>query len=165
MKATDCIRMMIEQSRGMLLKLLADLQDLPPTTKMPDTVHHPLWILGHSLVSESGLVARFVVGEEPPLSKWQSMFGRGSKSLADGTQYPSWTELLAEYDKVRARTLEVLAGLSDADLEKPSKAPPEFAQIFGSIGQCMAMLSLHASFHAGQVADVRRALGRPAVMR
>jgi uncharacterized damage-inducible protein DinB len=69
-------------------------------------------------------------------------------------------ELLAELEKVRARTLEVLSSMTDEDLSKPSKAPADRAALFGTIGQCFSMISHHMTFHAGQVADARRALGK-----
>ena len=164
MKATDCIRMMLEQSRGMLLGLLSDMKDLPVSTQIPEGLHHPAWAVGHAIVSEAGLVERYVVGQEPAI-KWAGLFSPGNQPPADPAAYPAWTELLAEYDRVRARTLQVLAGLSDADLDRPSKAPPEAARLFGTVGQCLVMVGLHTSFHAGQIADVRRALGRKPLFR
>ena len=86
-------------------------------------------------------------------------FGMGSQPVADASAYPSLDELTAEFEKVRANTLKVLDGFTDADLDKPSHAPPDLTSMFGTVGQCLVMAALHCAFHAGQVADARRAMG------
>ena len=71
------------------------------------------------------------------------------------------TTLSPHSKRTRARTLEVLAGLSDEDLNRPCKAPPEGAADFlGMYAQCFSVVSHHFMFHGGQVADARRAIGR-----
>ena len=67
---------------------------------------------------------------------------------------------MAAFEATRARTLEVLNSLADSDLDKPSKAPEDLKRVFGTIGQCFVTLTHHYVFHAGQVADARRSLGR-----
>ncbi len=49
--------------------------------------------------------------------------------------------------------------LSDDDLDKPSHAPQEFGPGFGTVAGCYTAIVIHPTFHAGQVADARRAAG------
>jgi len=160
MNGIEMIVLSLEKAKGWLLGLVEDMKDTPVTFPTPKGGNHPLWVLGHVIHSEAGLVARFILGKENPLAKWDSLFGRGSVPEADAARYPSMDELLVEWERVRVRTLDVLRSFSDADLSRPSKAPPELADRFATIADCFSVISLHAIFHAGQVADARRALGR-----
>ncbi len=87
----------------------------------------------------------------------------GSKPSTDAAAYPPFAEVLGEFEKVRARTLSLLDSYTDADLDKPSKAPDDCKEMFGTVGQCLACLYVHEGFHAGQVADARRAAGKTPV--
>ena len=163
MNGTEMIALSLEKARVWLLALTEDMKDAPVTFPTPKGGNHPLWVLGHVIHSEAGVVARFILGEESPLARWDSLFGRGSVAEADVSRYPGMDELLSEWERVRVRTLEVLGSFSDADLAKPSKAPPELAGMFATVADCFSVISLHVIFHAGQVADARRALGRKPV--
>ena len=73
-------------------------------------------------------------------------------------------EVIAKLQEIREHTLQVVDGLSDEDLDKPSHAPEEMKDYFGTIGQCLAAIPIHFAFHGGQVADARRAAGRQPLM-
>lgn len=109
------------------------------------------------------MVAEFILGEKNPLAKWDSLFGMGSKPVADAKAYPGMDEVRRELDQARQNTLRLVGSLTDADLDKPSKAPAEYKDMFGTIGQCLLTLPLHVTFHAGQIADARRAMGKQPV--
>lgn len=163
MKGTDLIRVSLEMSTGWLMVLIEGIKDAPLTFPTPQGGNHPLWILGHVVGSEAHMVHRFILGEESPLSSWDPIFGMNSTATADASQYPAMEELLAAAQQVRAKTLEVLDGMSEADLDRPSHAPAEVASMFGTVGQVFLAIGQHATFHAGQVADARRAAGREPV--
>ena len=40
----------------------------------------------------------------------------------------------------------------------------DVAQWFGTIGACLAAIPIHFGFHGGQIADARRAAGKPVLM-
>ena len=158
-ETTDYIQLSLNSGKGWLQGLLADLQGNETTFPTSKGGNHPLWVAGHLAYAEGGVIGRFILGEQHPLARWESLFGRGSQPAADASKYPTLSEVLAEWDKLRARTLQVLSTLQDSDLDKPSKAPPERQAMFGTIGQCFAALANHQMFHTGQVADARRAAG------
>jgi len=161
MKTTDFIKTAMETSKQFVLGLLADMKDAPLTPPTVKGGNHPLWVLGHLVYSEANIVHHLIEGKENPLVGWKEQFGQGSEPVDDASAYPSMDELLQEWEKVRAHTLSVLAGLSDDDLDQPSKnVPPGREAFFGKVGNCFMMLALHPSMHQGQVADARRSLGR-----
>ncbi len=165
MNGTAAIKALLEQGRQWLMALISDMKDSATAFPTPKGGNHPLWVLGHVVHSEASVVARFIHGQEDPLAQWSSLFGMGSTPVADAGRYPSIDELMAEFEKVRASTLKLLDSYTDADLDAPSKAPADLKAMFGTVGQCLVSLGLHCAFHAGQVADARRASGREPLFR
>lgn len=163
MDGIGVLKTQLEMSRQWLMALIADItgaEVTPPTAKGGN---HPLWALGHMIHSEAGMLNGFVLGQPNPLAKWDKLFGMGSRPINDINAYPPLVELRAEFDRVRGDTLRLLSSMSEADLDKPSKAPAHLSSMFGTVGQCFATVGLHATFHAGQIADARRAAGKEPV--
>lgn len=159
MKTTDFVRQALESGRSWIDAMLNGLEGNELTFPTSQGGNHPLWVVGHLAWAEAAMVGGFILGEENPLARWESLFGMGSQPVADASRYPAMSELRAEWARLRARTLEVLASMTEADLDRPSKAPAEWAEMFGTIGKVFGVVVNHQMFHAGQVADARRAAG------
>ncbi|NOY29261.1 MAG: DinB family protein [Planctomycetes bacterium] len=164
MNTIDYIRQEMNMSKAWIGSLMADLQDAPLTVPTPNGGNHPLWIVGHLAYSESNIFHCFIQGKENPLGEWKETFGIGSQPVNDAAAYPSYDELLAKFEAVRAETLAYLETITDADLDKPSHGPEEKKAFFGTVGQCLAVMTTHLAFHGGQLADARRAAGRDILM-
>jgi hypothetical protein len=164
MKAIDVIKMSLEQSSAWVMELILDMKDAPTTAATSSGGNHPLWILGHVTYSEAELRDEFIFGKPNPISEWKDLFGQGSQPTADVSQYPTFDEIVAKFQEVRADTLKMLDSMTDDDLDKQSKVPEEAKDFFGTVGQCLSAMPLHFVFHGGQVADARRAAGRPPLM-
>ncbi len=161
MTTIEFIKMGLETSKMMALNLINDMKDAPLTQPTSRGGNHPLWILGHLAYSEANIVHHIVEGNENPLIAWKDLFGGGSQPVTDGGKYPSMAELGEKFEEVRAHTLEILSGLSEGDLDQPSKnCPPEREGFFGTVGRCFLVAGLHPALHYGQVADARRMAGR-----
>jgi hypothetical protein len=161
MKTTDYIRTSIEASKMFTLSQLDDMKDAPLTQPTSKGGNHPLWILGHLTYSESNIISHIIQGNENPLIGWKEMFGTGGEPTTDAVKYLPWDEVRTEFDEVREKTMSFLDGLTDADLENPSKnCPPGREQMMGTIGSCFVIVALHPTMHYGQVADARRMAGR-----
>ena len=159
MKATDYIRMALENSQGWALMLINDMRDAPLTQPTPKGGNHPLWVLGHIVRGESDLLDGFLLGKPNRFPELEA-FSMGASPSTDAADYPSMGELLEKFTAIRAATLAHLETLSDDDLDQKSHAPEEFGPAFGTVGAVFAAMASHVSFHAGQVADARRAAGR-----
>ena len=164
MNSIDFIKMSLEMSKGWIMGLAEEIKDSPLTVPTPRGGNHPLWCIGHLAYSEGNLVSSYIKGQSNPLADWAEVFGQGTQPGTDASNYPSIDEVFTKMEEIRAQTLEVVEGLTDDDLDKPSHAPDEMKQFFGSIGQCLAAIPIHFSFHGGQIADARRAAGRNPVM-
>ena len=161
MNTIDYIKMSLETSKNFTLGLIDDMKDAPLTQPTSKGGNHPLWILGHLAYSEANIVEHIILGNENPLIGWKEMFGSGGEPVAEADKYLPWDEVRQTFDEIRAQTLSHLDGLSDGDLDLPSKnCPPGREQFMGTVGQCYLILTLHPTMHHGQVADARRMAGR-----
>lgn len=164
MKATDFIKQSLESSKGWALGLIDDMKDAPLTQPTPNGGNHPLWVLGHIAYSEASLLDGFVLGQPNRYAEWEGLFNNGTTPSTNESDYPTLGDLMTKFEEVRAATLAHLDTLSDDDLDQKSHAPEEFSAYFGTVGACFAAMSTHCAFHAGQVADARRAAGREPLM-
>ncbi|MBL4884272.1 MAG: DinB family protein [Planctomycetaceae bacterium] len=164
MTSIDFIKMSLEKSNAWVLGLAKDMQDSPLTMPTSQGGNHPMWCVGHMAYSEANLVSALIKGEENPLAHWKETFGKGSKASGDASQYPAYEEVIEKMEEVRATTIALLETLTEEDLDKPSHAPEEMKDFFGTVGDCLALVSIHFSFHGGQIADARRAAGREPLM-
>ncbi len=165
MKATDCIRASLKMSEGLTMALITDLKDSPLATPTPEGGNHALWILGHLTYGEGMLTRGIMLGEDNPVAAWKELFDGGTEPVNDADHYPAFDELIAKFNEIRAGTMKFLDRLSDDDLDTPSKVcPPDFEDFFGTYGLCLTAAGLHCMHHRGQIADVRRALGRKPLM-
>ena len=163
MNATDFIKLSLKSSKAWALRLINDMKDAPFTQPTSNGGNHPLWVLGHLVRSESDLLDGFILGQPSRFPELET-FLMGSSPSTDASQYPSMEELAEKFEEIRAATLAHLEALSEEDLDKPSHAPAEFGPLFATIGGCFAVMTMHVSFHTGQVADARRAAGRDPLM-
>jgi uncharacterized damage-inducible protein DinB len=86
---------------------------------------------------------------------WEGLFVRGAK-LAAPEQYPGIDELVRAWDEVSGRLASSLASAPPEALAEPvSKGITLDGKISGKI----AFLSLHESYHIGQMAYLRKWLG------
>ena len=163
MKTTDFIRMALENGKGWTLGLVSDMKDLPLQQPTPNGGNHPLWVLGHIVRAESDLLDGFILGKPNRFPELEN-FGMGHEPTTNASDYPSMDELLGKFEEIRSATLAHLDTLSDDDLDKKSNAPEDFGAVFATVGACFAAMATHMAFHTGQVADARRAAGRPPLM-
>lgn len=164
MNTIEFIKMSLESSKGWAMGLIGDMKDAPLTQPTSSGGNHPLWVLGHLSRAESDLLDGFILGKPNRFPELESDFAMGSNPTTEASRYPSMEELMGKFEEVRAASLSHLDTLSEADLDKPSHAPEEFGAFFGTVGACYAAMTTHVSFHAGQVADARRAAGRQPLM-
>jgi uncharacterized protein YndB with AHSA1/START domain/uncharacterized damage-inducible protein DinB len=116
-----------------------------------------LWIFGHMAAVRARMLAALGEDFDPGLD----LFGRGA-TLQDTSAYPSREKINEASREVNRRLFARLATLTDADLSRPAQGPhPNSVQ---TVGEQIAFFALHDSYHVGQLAYVRKALGLPGVV-
>jgi len=119
---------------------------------------HPLWQMGHLAFAHDRIINQiFLGGESVVPDEYTGMFApelmKGNAPTGNAADYPSWDEVLENYDKASANTIELIEGLSDEEL--PGGLKGEAAQrtkdYFGSLERALMMMGLHAAHHRGQI--------------
>jgi len=117
-----------------------------------------LWIFAHMAAVRARMLNVLGDSYDPGLGE---AFGRGAQVL-DAASYPTREKISEASREVNARLFAKLATVGDAELSQEAKGPrPPSAQ---TVGEQLAFFALHDSYHVGQLAYVRKALGLPGVV-
>ena len=163
MQTKDAIKFALTVSNGAVLSVIDEMSGAATTFPTPNGGCHPLWVLGHLTLVE-GMIPEMLFGEKNAAAEWQPYFGENSEALTNAGAYPPFAEVREKYRQLRERNLKVLESLSEADLDRPTKAPPKGREKeFSTYGQSFLVLALHQTMHRGNVTDARRAAGRAAL--
>ncbi len=163
MHTKDAIKFALTVSNGAVLSVIDEMSGAATTFPTPNGGCHPLWVLAHLTVVE-GSIPAILFGDKNPAAEWQKYFGDKSVPVADASAYPPFAMVRDKYLQLREQNLKLLESLSEADLDKPTKAPPKgLEHEFATFGQSFLVLALHQTMHRGNVTDARRAAGRAAL--
>lgn len=157
MHTKDAIEFALTTSNGAVLSVIDEMSGAPTTFPTPNGGCHPLWVLGHLAMVE-GMIPAVLFGEPNPAAGWYQYFGEQSEPVDDAAKYPAFGEIRETYVRLRARNMEILASLSEADLDTPTQAPPKGREHeFATYGSSFLVLALHQMIHRSHVTDARRA--------
>jgi len=163
MQTKDAIKFALTVSNGAVLSAIDEMSGAATTFPTPSGGCHPLWVLGHLTLVE-GMIPEILFGEKNAVAEWQPHFGENSEAVANAGAYPPFAEVREKYRQLRERNLKLLGSLSEADLDRPTKAPPKGREKeFATYGQSFLVLALHQTMHRGNVTDARRAARRAAL--
>jgi hypothetical protein len=153
----------IRWSRKFTQQFLPDLSPAEWFWSPPQYATHVAWQVGHLAVAQYNLCLRRVRGrtaaDEALVSEpFIEAFRFGSKPMCDEAQCPPLGEIKRVFDAVHEQSLSELEKTSDAELDAPLADPhPRFATKLGAVEFC----SQHELVHAGQIAMLRRLMGKP----
>lgn len=153
----------LNDTREWTLKLLADIAGDDWGFQPGAGLAHPLWICGHVASSQSLLVIERCLGKPPIVpAEFSRNFPIGGpvKGLKEHG-YPPADIVLQMMKDTHARTCEAIRSMSDSQLAEPAfgangSIHPHYKDKAGAIAHC----ARHEAFHAGQLALIRRLLGR-----
>ncbi len=117
-----------------------------------------LWIYAHMAAVRARMLNLLGDDYDPSLG---DKFGRGAQ-VQDAENYPGREKIFEASREVNARLFAKLATVGDAELSREAKGtrPPSVQ----TVGDQLAFFALHDSYHVGQLAYVRKALGLPGVV-
>lgn len=128
-----------------------------PDARAPNPV---AWQLAHIACVEDEVAELFTLDPAPgPLvpAALRDVCATGSPPPDRGTTYPPLADLWALLDRTHARLLGVLESAADSDLDRQPRVPNRF---FRSLGQAIYEAALHENYHVGEIAALRKALGK-----
>jgi hypothetical protein len=123
---------------------------------------HVAWQAGHLAFAQHALCIMRQRPERPEDEQlipaaFRQLFGRNSLPSADPAAYPSAAEIRATFDRVHDHVLHEIADFDPASLNAPGLKPHRFCKTrLDSLFWC----SQHELVHAGQIALLRRLLGK-----
>ena len=159
MRAAEFIAAQLEMTLGWALPLFDDLRDMPHVRVHPGNGPTAHWLLGHLALAEVGIFEGLVLGKPNRLEAWEPVFNMGTTASDDGAGYPPYEEAREVFASARAAAIEHARSMGDDDLDAKT-ALAESNPMLGTVGACLGLLGVHATFHVGQAADIRRAAGR-----
>jgi uncharacterized damage-inducible protein DinB len=111
------------------------------------------WLLGHTASIRFYLLGLAGVEEESP---WGELF-ESSITKADQSKFPNLGEIKSVWENQSAKLAQGLPNLGDDRLGEPApfKLPTQEQTILSAI----SFLTMHESYHIGQVSTQRRMLG------
>ncbi|MBX3396003.1 MAG: DinB family protein [Phycisphaerae bacterium] len=164
MTITDLLVERLVMGRKWTESLLADIEESRWFEMPCSPTGHIAWQIGHLAASQIGLVHHRCAGR--PLDEvlpegTRLMFGRGSTPVADSTKYPPISEIRSLFVRTQREVIDMVRNFSAADLESPAGTEPH--PMFSSKAGAISMAAMHETFHAGQIAMLRRAFGKAAL--
>lgn len=126
---------------------------------------HVAWQVGHLAVAEYNLCLRRIrdrIDADNALisDEYIKLFQLGSTPTADLSLYPPVEEIRRVFNAVHQQAISELSQRTDAELDVPVGKPhPVFATKLGAVEWCAP----HELVHAGQIALLRRMMGRPPI--
>ena len=152
----------LDGTREWTLKLLADLKGDDWTSQPAAGLAHPVWLCGHVACSQHLLIHVRCLGGGVLDESFTKHFPIGGPvRSAKEHGYPPVATVLATMEEVHRKTLAAVRGMSDALLAEPAfggdgKPHPHYKDKAGAVAHC----NRHEAFHAGQLAMIRRLLGK-----
>jgi len=127
--------------------------------KRPTPQSNPmLWIFAHMVATRVNILK--LLGDDFDTG-WGETFGRGV-ALQDTSGYPTRETINEVSRDVNQRLYAKLGALTDADVSKA--ASRSFTNAVQTLGDQLSFFAMHDTYHVGQLAYVRKALGLPGVV-
>ncbi len=149
------------KAREWTRNLLADI-DATRWFEMPYAgFGHAAWQVGHLAASQVVLLHERCFGmafEDVLPGEWKLKMARGSTPVPDANEYPPVVEIRAAFDRVHADAMRRIGEMSESDLDQPAGSDPH--PLFVTREQAIGTALMHETFHAGQIALIRRWMGK-----
>jgi uncharacterized damage-inducible protein DinB len=116
------------------------------------------WVVGHIISSRQGVLT--LLGAEPTWPRETTdAYARGTSGDIPAAAELPLSRLLEDLSATTPIIVERLEALSGEELAAPSSNPEQ------TLGQRLAFLVFHESYHVGQLGLLRRLIGKPGAIR
>ena len=155
------IALSVEQyavSRSLFDMALEGLSEEELLKSVGDGSNPMIWMVGHLTSVRSNLVNLLGHKHEVP---WRNLFDRG-ETIDNPGEYPPLDQILAVWKETTAALMARLEEIGDEELsaESPLGLPIPDKTVRGTIG----FMAYHEGYHVGQMAYLRKWLGKGALV-
>jgi uncharacterized damage-inducible protein DinB len=142
---------------GAVRGLLADVSEAEAFMTIGKSPNHICWQTGHIITTTALRIE--ALGEKAEVSReWKQLFYRGSKPDGKPASFPNFgqlrTRLLQLFDQFGTAIVACPEDLLDSELPQTEIGKQ-------TVMNYLTFLLSHDLYHAGQIAIIRRHLGRP----
>jgi hypothetical protein len=163
MNTHEAIISNLHTARYVMSSYLGDLTDSDLLVRPVSGAHHAAWQLGHLIVSEYQMLNGVKPGSAPSLPAdfiaKHDKTAAGSSNLSDFCSKEQYISLM---QGLREATIATLSQLTIDDLSKPG--PEAMRSYAPRVGSVFLAIANHELMHSGQIAVIRRVLGKPVVI-
>lgn len=160
MHPKDVVLQTLDSSENFVNTYVGDLSDADLLVRAAPGMNHLAWQIGHLLVSERHILEELAPGTSPPLpDDFAAKHSKEARVSDDPNQFATKAQYLELSKAQRAATKQVLAGLTDEQLDAP--APISIQRFVPTVGLTFNFIGLHTLMHVGQFVAVRRLLDKP----
>lgn len=164
MQSKDFLKSLLDHNRSLIIPLIEDLHDQPLALPTSRGGNHALWVTGHITFTLAWVVDEFLEGRPNRLQHWKELFDTGTEPVADAAAYPTFNEVLQTCHACHQECVDLLNATSEEELDDKVDCPDGFESFVGTKRLCFRTIANHWLFHFGQLADIRRSLGRKRLM-
>ena len=163
MTQSELLAEQLEGTREWTLNLIDDLTSDQWTFQPGPGLAHALWLCGHVASAQNTLIHVRCLGQGVLDEVFASHFPIGEPVKPAGEyDYPSVERVREVMVEVHAKTVDAVRNMSDTLLAEPAwgkdgQPHPHYSDKRGAVSHC----SRHEAFHSGQLATIRRLLGKP----
>ncbi len=163
MTQSELLAEQLNDARAWTLALLCDLSGDDWTYQPAPGLAHALWLCGHLASSQNTLIHTRCLGSPVLDASFKEHFPLGCPVRgASEYDYPPLDFVLATMAETHKKTCDAIRSMSEDLLCEPAfgaegKPHPRYRDKRGAVSHC----ARHEAFHAGQLATIRRLLGKP----
>lgn len=161
MNAKDLLRYNMRLCRSVTEMYLADLSDAELAEPPAIGANSTKWQLGHLIVSADEML-RLLGGAPPALPKGFATLHAKDAPVPDVANLPAKSTYESLLKSQQEYALAFLADYPEAKLSEPG--PEKMRGYLPTNASVLLMLGTHEMMHAGQIAVLRRRLGKPVVI-
>src|SRR5579884_372685 len=148
MTQTDLMADVLERNLEMVKATLADFSDADMLARPVPAANHAAWQLGHLICSEARMVAAAKNAAPALPPGFETKFTPETSKTDDPNFFPRKSELLDQFAKTRAASVQWVRTLKESDLAQPT--PERLHRFAPTVAHLAATMPVHVAMHTGQ---------------
>ncbi len=156
MDIKDCLKYMLDTGFPYIKQAIEDISDEESLEQGGLTINHIRWNAGH-LLGSAGMMLELLGGRHDIPEDWKKVFNFATEISKDSSVYPSMREIREKLSETYDLISEALEKTPVQELEIEKEISPEWK---ATPAQALLFFFKHEFYHLGQIATLRKILGR-----
>ncbi|MCB0335705.1 MAG: DinB family protein [Bdellovibrionales bacterium] len=163
MELKDQLKHALQMSGHVMKTYLEDISDDELMLRPAEGSNHPKWQLGHLIVAENFFLA--ALGVEKAVELPADFAEKHDKTKDKNDSAADFFSKEVYQDLFQKTRMATLAALEAFDVARFGESSPDSIKMLApTLGNLFGLCSDHTLMHAGQIAVLRRKLGKPVVI-